>query len=465
MERATKFMKDEKKDVKSILKIFKNRSFNEGYTGIAVKNSAWNLLRTSSSKFGALFLSILLARFLAPELFGRYSLVISTLVLFGVFADFGINQALQIYLSKKSDTERRKAKGYYSILLKYKILLSLFTSLVLLFLANWIANSYYHKNIYSALIIGAIYIPIVGLVGFFESVVISQNNFKVPFIRETILQVVRFLLILIFLIFFIESNPTKILNGIILLLIFSYSASLLYLLSRVEKVSFISSKSPPLSADDKKDLWRFILPVGLISLTGLFNHIDILMLGYYTKESFIGYYSISASLIAALSLIIAGGIGSLLPIFSRLNGKRLVRAFRKSRKLVFLLSLLGITATLLASNLIISILYGQEYLVGINYFRILSLLLITAPLILLYELYYLSQKLTKLVFVLSTTSIVLNIILNFVFINIGLAYGGMYYAVIGACVATVISRGTYLALMVFWRRLNFLRDRLAPTLK
>ncbi len=189
------------------------------------------------------------------------------------------------------------------------------------------------------------------------------------------------------------------------------------------------------------------------------------MLGYYTKESFIGYYSISASLIAALSLIIAGGIGSLLPIFSRLNGKRLVRAFRKSRKLVFLLSLLGITATLLASNLIISILYGQEYLVGINYFRILSLLLITAPLILLYELYYLSQKLTKLVFVLSTTSIVLNIILNFVFINIGLAYGGMYYAVIGACVATVISRGTYLALMVFWRRLNFLRDRLAPTLK
>lgn len=464
MEKVTKFMGKEKEDVKKILKILKNKNFNEGYTGVAVKNSVWNLLRTSSSKFGALFLSIILARFLAPELFGRYSLVISTLVLFGVFADFGINQALQIYLSKKSDKQKKKAKGYYSALLKYKIYLSIFTSLLLLLLANWIANSYYGENIYTALIIGAIYIPIVGLIGFFESVVISQNNFKVPFIRELIFQTIRFLLILLFLIFFIRESPTLILNGIILLLIISYTLSLLYLLSKVRMVGFIQLKASPLNNKDKKDFGRFILPIGLISLTGLFNHVDILMLGYYTKANFIAYYSISSSLIAAFSIMIAVGVSSLLPIFSRLSGERLIRAFRKSRKSIFLISVIGIISTLFASNLIIYLLYGTEYSEAITYFRILSILLITAPLILLYEMYYLSQKLTKLVFVLSTTSIFFNIILNFLLINLGLYYGKMSYAVVGACIATVISRGTYLALMIFWRRSNFLRNRLAPSL-
>src|SRR3989339_783143 len=83
--------------------------------------------------------------------------------------------------------------------------------------------------------------------------------------------------------------------------------------------------------------------------------------------------------------------------------------------------------------------------------QLLSLLFINIPICSLYGSYYFIQKKTKMYSVLLIISTVINIILNYLFI-IALLPQGMMQAVIGSCVATIISRYMFLFGLIFFRK-------------
>ena len=99
-------------DIKNIFRRIKDRDF-EGNTGMAIKNSIYQFSTTLLAKIGAFFFTIIMARLLLPELFGLYSLALSTILFFVTFSDLGIGEALlrfvSKYLGKNKDT---KAKSY-----------------------------------------------------------------------------------------------------------------------------------------------------------------------------------------------------------------------------------------------------------------------------------------------------------------------------------------------------------------
>jgi O-antigen/teichoic acid export membrane protein len=439
------FMREEK-EVLDVFQRLRKRNF-KGAEGQAIKNSTFQISTTLAAKAGSIIFTIIIARMLLPELFGLYSLALSTIILFTAFSDLGISTALMTFISKSLGKNNFvKAKSYFRTLLKYKLFLVLIPSIILLVSAYFIANNYYNKPLFLGLLAGGIYIPVIAFLGFLENSFKAKNDFKRPFLRETIFQIVRlaFVPLSIFLFLKYSLSQESIIAGVILVLTFCYFLSMLFLIVFFrKKLSFLKEKKKDLTKKEKKGLKKFILPLSATALSGIFfGYIDTIMLGHFVSGEFIGYYGAAFSLVGSASVIIGFAGAALLPVFSRLKGKNLEKAFSKTVNLTLLISILGALVAFFGAGAIINIIYGGEYIPAKILLKIFSALILILPLSGIYDSYFTSQEKTKVIayFLIGTT--IINIVLNYFFITFGLKLG-MMEAVIGACIATITSRFIY----------------------
>jgi stage V sporulation protein B len=442
------------REAMDIAKRLRRRDFS-GNTGQAIKNSTWQILTTLVAKIGSLFFTIIVARLLMPELYGLYGLALSTILFLGAFSDLGIGTTISTFLSKTIDKRTGKAKAYLFYLAKFKFMLILMSSLIILSMAYFLANVYYQKPVFYAILAGGIYFPLVHLSSFLGLVFLAKNNFKVNFIGEITLQISRLVIVPLLIVYLLSLSLSY---NVLLFWIFVglslcfFISGLFYFTYYLFNNPFKKIKTEPLSPVEKREVWKFALPLTATAFSGIFfGFIDTIMLGHYVASEFIGYYQAAFNLIAAASTIISFSSIAMLPIFSRLKGKELSRGFRKTRGVVLLISILALIFTLIVAPYVVTIVYGEAYVMATFYLRFFSLLLISFPLIGLYQAYFTSQKRTKLISVLLIISTVINVILNYVFINIGLSYG-MKEAVLGACFATIIARYSFLVGLVLCKK-------------
>ena len=442
--------------LKNIFNRLKERNF-KGNTGQAIKNSSFQLTQNIVSKVGSLLFTIVLARILMPERMGLYSLALSTIVLIASFSDLGIGNAILTYVSKelgRGNSER--AKGYLKKLLSWKKYLLVFTSLILLGASWFIAKDYYHKPIFYALIVGAIYIPINGLLGFLETTFKASNNFKFPLRKEFIFQISRFTLVPVGILILLKLNLSNsiIVMGVILISSFAYAIGLVYLKVKSKKqLPFLEGYAHKLSTYEKKGLEKFILPLSAMALSGVFfGYVDIIMLGHYISGEFISYYQAAFSLIASAAAILNFTAIALFPLFSKLEGNNLEKLFKKSRNFTALISFFAGAVTYFFGYWIVRIAYGAAYLQAVPVLKLFAILIIFSPVGALYSNYFVSQKKTKVLMWLLIGATVLNITLNFIGINYGLKVGGAMGAIIGASLATITSRVLYFVGLVVWRK-------------
>lgn len=447
-------IKKEAKETREILGRIKRKDFS-GNEGRAIKNSSWQIAATLVSKIGALLFTVIIARLMLPEIYGLYGLALSTILFMGIFNDFGISSALTTFISKIIDKNPGKAKGYFCYLTKYKILLVIFSSIMLIILAKWIAGTYYQKPIYYALLAGAIYAPMVIFSGYLNFIFISKNNFRPQFIKEIIVQLAKLTIVPLLIIYFLAkvSSVDIYLFWIFIVLSLCYfiGGVYLFIVAKVQHL-FNQAKEQKLNALEKKDVFKFILPFSITAFSGVFfGYIDQIMLGHYVESQFLGFYQAAFNLSISASAILSSFSAAVLPIFARLKSKSLERGFKKTRNITFLISIIVAVSIFIAAPFLVQIIYGAEYATATNYLRILSILIVSFPLISLYMTYYTSQKRTKVFSIFLIGAAILNIILNYIFINIGLSYS-MFHAVVGACIATIISRYAYLGGLILWRR-------------
>jgi O-antigen/teichoic acid export membrane protein len=436
-----KIIQENKKEVFGILNMIFKRDF-KGYTGLAIKNSIFQFSTNFMSKIGSLIFMIIIARLLMPELFGLYSLAISTIVLFSSFADLGIDQTMIRFVSKVlAKNNLKKAKAYAEYLIKVKLFCAITVAIILAISAYFIANFYYHKPIFFALIAGSFYILFSSLIYSFEGIFQSSNMFKGPFIKESFFQVLRLIIVPLVILFSIRMS----LSNQFELFLIVFSLAICYLFSLVfiyylakKQIKLIKSSSEKISQKEKDTLWKFIFSLSLPIFSGIFlGYIDMLMLGRYVSAEFIGYYRAAFSLIGAAAPLI-GFSTVLLPIFSRIKGKQLERALNKSIKITFVLSVLGIIVTLILSNLAILIIFGKDYMNSVIILRILSLILITIPINSIYTTYLISKGKARLVAFLLIISTILNLLINYTLIKIFTSQG-QFMVTIGVSIATVLA--------------------------
>lgn len=447
-------IREEIKEIRGILGRIKRRDL-KGNSGQAIKNSSWQFATTMVAKIGSLLFTIIIARLMMPELYGLYGLALSTILFFGIFNNMGLTLAMRTFLSKNIDKLPGKAKGYFKYLTKWKIALSVLSVILILLLSKWIATGYYQKPIYYALLAGMIYLPIITLHAHLKPIFSSTNNFKPLLIKEIILQILKLTIIPLSIIFFLSkiSSQGVYLFYIFIILSLCYFIAFLYMFWRIKKKQpFQQAKAKNLTPEEKRGLRKFILPLTVTSLSGIFfGYIDQIMLGHYVESAFLGFYQAAFNLAISAAMIVAFSGAAMFPILARLKGGKLERGFKKSRNITATVSILAAIFTIILSPLIIRIIYGPMYLMSIGYLRILSISIITYPLIALYTTFYTSQMRTRILSGLLIFSTILNIALNYLFINIGLQYS-MSYAVMGACIATIISRSGYLGGLILFRK-------------
>lgn len=431
-----------------------HRDFS-GYTGMAVKNSIYSFSTNAVAKVGALLFtaliigstflvklfslfSIELKPLLTPELFGLYSLSLSTILLFAGFADLGIGNALVKYISKYN----KNSKGYIIYLAKLKIILTSIVALILMFLSYFIA-SYYQKPIFLALLAGGLYIISTSLLGFISGFFQAENNFKIIFHREILFQILRLILVPVAIVYSLAYSSQFILFVLILSLSLCYFLALLFL-----KLNLGKYGGQNLNFKQKREVNRFILPLTLTALSGtFFGYIDIIMLGKFVEATFIAYYQAAFALLSS-GIVLISFSAVLFPIFSRLKGARLLNGLKKSIVVTIPLSILGIVFTYFVASFAINLIYNFNYLPAVKILQALSILFLIDPIIAIYSSFFISGGKSYFVAKVLVISTLINIILNYLLIISLLPYGD-YYAVFGAVFATIISRIVYLGMFVY----------------
>ncbi|MEX0932613.1 MAG: oligosaccharide flippase family protein [Candidatus Pacearchaeota archaeon] len=450
-------VKKEENDFIGIWRRIKTRDFS-GNTGLAVKNSVYQFSTQSIAKIGSLIFTVILARLLMPELFGLYSLALATIIIFGTISELGIGQTIIRFVSKEIGKGKNgKVKSYLIYLGKIKIYLVLISSILLLISSKYIANSFYQKPIFLALLAGALYLISIQAVAFFQSALMASNSFKGIFQKEILYQTLRVILVPLAVVFALKYSleSEMILMMIILALALSLLITSIFLSINTKRIyaSKFKTNQKLLSKNQKSITNRFLLATAVLALSGtFFANIDRVMLGKFVEAEFIGYYSAAFTLIGALIPILAVAAIVLLPIFSRIKGKELENGFKKALRITFVFSFFAFIATISLAYFVILIIFGKEFLPSTNILRVLSLLLFVIPSIAIYQSYYLSQGKPKIVTKFLMIALVINIILNYVFITSLLPYGNLAAAQ-GAAIATIISQFFYLGGLV-WRRKN-----------
>jgi O-antigen/teichoic acid export membrane protein len=440
----------ESSDIKDIFKRFRKRDFS-GNTGKAIKNSTFQFSTSLVSRITSLIFTVITARLLLPELFGLYSLALSTILIFATLSDLGVSGTLIKFVS--SSKSAKKSNAYFSYLLKAKIILFFVSSFFLIVLAKPIAYNYYNKPIFLALIAGSLYILFQGFASLFNGLFQASNNFKKSFYNEIIFQSSRLILIpLVILLTLNRFSTESLLFFIFIALSVSFFFTFLFIYISAKKgISFLKIKTEKLKQKEKIRINKFIIALSAMAVSSvLFGYIDIIILGRFVEAEFIGYYRAAFSLITSAVPLITFS-GALFPLFSRLKGKKLERGLKKATRLTILIAIPSSILTFILSPFIVRILFGTEYSLSINILRLFSLLLILLPLISINSSFLISQNKPKKVAQILIIVSVLNIVLNLVLVVYLLRYSPLT-AVYGVVIATIISNIFYLGMLLASRK-------------
>lgn len=194
-----------------------------------------------------------------------------------------------------------------------------------------------------------------------------------------------------------------------------------------------------------KTVLMFSLPLGLSSVVGTINiELDKLIIGNnMTTDTYAVYANAAKEL--PIAIVASAFTAVLLPQFARLMKKgkheEAVNLWCKTVTLTYIIVAFIVAGCFAFAPEAIRILYAEKYLEGTTVFRIYTLCLLLR--VTYYGIILNSQGKTKLIFLCSVLSLVMNVLFNYTFFFIFRFFGQEFIA---PAVATVLS--TFIMLMI-----------------
>ncbi len=434
----------------------------------AINNSIWGAATNLISKIGGLIFSVIVARLLFPELFGVYTLALTVVLIVFTIIDSGVNTTMARFVSeslkkedKKSRTEAR-ARFYY--LARVKIVLTGIIALALFLLAEFLAFFVFSEPLLTLPIrVGAFYLLATSIESILSSTTLAVQKLSYKAYSETINQLVRVVLVLIFLRLYVSVETvfaTMVLSSLVALIL------LYFLLSKNYPYLFKGEKGILLPRD-KKRMFSFFgwSSLAFISLA-FFAQIDTFMLGILLPSEFVGYYAVIFSIVSSVGALITF-TGVLLPIFTQVKKKNLEHAFQEVLRYVLIIGLPAAAGLAFIISPLIRFIYGGAYLPEEHKFAItlsaalLSFLVLEFTLSSTYMIVFQSRERPRILAKIIISAAILNAILNYFFITNAMVIN-VSYGLVGATTATLISSYGKLAGMIFFTkkslRINSLRS-------
>ena len=399
-----------------------------------------------------------MTRTVGPSLFGVFNLANIITWIAQIFSSAGLNEGLLRFVAfyrGKGDSQR--VKGAIIFGTKITFLLSLFLTLIIFFMADFIAEKFFHdRNVGLAVKILIISLPFFTLGELWLRVIQSFQAIKYQVYIQKFYQPAVKLITLIIL-FLIGMKLGGILIASIISILAGFSFSFFYMIK-----IFPVHKRFPAPVYEKKELITFSLSLSLTQLMGVLTfYIDSLMLGHFKTSVEVGVYS-AVGRVAILVLLPLTSFNSIFaPMISELYGKgelsKLEDLFKTTTKWIFILSFPVFLLFILLSEPIMGI-FGQGFTAGAAALIILGTgELINAGVGSVGYMLMMTGR-AKVVLFNSLVFLSLNVILNYLLIP--------KYSIIGAAIATGSSIAfvnilrlfeVYIFLKIHPFKLNFLK--------
>lgn len=321
----------------------------------------------------ALLLGLFLARTLGPEVYGRYSFIISIITVACIPCVAGIPQLLikniSIYLNQNQFS---LLSGILKWSNKYVLLSSIFViSVLTLFIASDIISSF--DNL---LFIALFLVPFRGIVARQSAIF---NAIKKPVLALIPTDIFIPSIILLFSLSFYVFTGQLNLNNVLLISIISWAIGALFTLNLLNRKFYKSIALTSYREPTPNKTWvKAIIPFTIIAtFTTLSNEISSIMLGTLGNEESVGFFRVAMQGVAllALSLNVVNSITApyIAELFKKGDLERTQHILRKSVRLSTIVSAPIALCLIVFSPELITFLFGAEYLPAVTMLRILCL--------------------------------------------------------------------------------------------
>lgn len=367
--------------------------------------------------------SMLLSRFRTVEEYGTYNQLTIAITLAASLFMLGLPNSINYFLAKADTPKERKdfISVYYSLNtalgVVFGVALVLATPLVELYFNNPAISEF----MYFLALYPWAYVTISGI----SNLLVVYDKTKKLMLVNVITAAVSLLSVLVIQLLGLSFKEyiTAFLVGNMAIAVWIYIMS-----ARLE-----GGMRPSFKGKIIKQILVYSVPIGLASLVGTVNiELDKLMIGNQLGTEALAYYA-NAGKELPLTMVAASLTAVLMPQLVRklkVDDKAgVVTLWGRSVELSYILICFFATACVVFAPQIMTILYSEKYLPGVDVFRIYSLVLIL-------RVTYFGMVLncigkTKFIFWSSIASLVLNVVLNYLMY---LAFG-----FIGPAIATLLS--------------------------
>ncbi|MBU2870946.1 flippase [Colwellia sp. E2M01] len=381
---------------------------------------------------GGLLLSVLFARLLGPEDFGRYNYILSLVALCVPIYSLGIGNILLRELNE----QHALAPTLLTSCFKARFLTGIFVTIVVITILFYMYGASWKPQLITLLLFANIFNAFEVYEKWFQH---KSNINKMVYWRASCF--IFFTLLKVIMIYQYESY-------IVLLVIMS-----LEVVTKNIGYYFLYKKYTKITVEPKfnKKLFlnvfsqsKYLIVSSLAAVVYL--KIDILMLESMVDSKTVGIYSVAAKISEIWYILPQVVITALFPTLISLaksNNKRYFKTLQSGFDLLFISAVIISTLIYIFSPMLIQTLYGDDYSEASTILRIHIFSCIFIYMRILLSHWFVSQKLAKFSLFSQVSGAVVNVVLNLLLIP---AYGAL-----GAAIATLISYAVsaYVCLFLF----------------
>jgi O-antigen/teichoic acid export membrane protein len=388
---------------------------------------ASDALKLTTSKIITMVLSMLtamlLSRFRTLEEYGTYSQLLLVINLITTVIMMGLPNSINFFLARAETKESRQK--FLSIYYTLSTLLGFLTGLVLV-LSTPLIISYFSNPLIEK------FIYVLAIFPWTKIILSSIDHVLIVYGKPNSVMLFRVLnsIAILITIFLVELFDLSFSHYMIMFIILeSIFAIVVYFIvygtAGTLRIDF--------SLKDIRNILKFSLPLGLASVVGRLSvELDKLVIGRFFSTEDIAIYT-NAAREMPVTIIASALTAVLMPRLVRLLRDKeydeAVNIWGNSIEISFIIICFVSFGLIVFAPEVISLLYSNKYLPGVNVFRVYSLVLLLR--VTYFGMILNSIGKTKFIFYSSIISLLLNIILNYVFYLI--------FGFIGPAIATFIS--------------------------
>jgi len=326
------------------------------------KNAIYNFLVKAIGLAFAFIASVVVARFLGPEKYGVYSFVIWFLSMVGLLVNLGIPTTMTKYVSEYWGRKDFSAIGsILSRLLRFELLAGVVVSLLLFFLAPFIARWYNNPDLSLYLKVASLVILPLGLMWFYNGLFCGLQRYDLIAKINLLVSPVTLIIILLVLYF---GGRIEWLVGVSVVANLLLVGCYLYL----KRMKFIFIQKGTSTYDFGGKLFKFSASVFVVVLLDaiIWERFGIFFLSIFSTSTEIAFYNVAFILSSRTMILLPGALtGILLPAMSEVYGggnkEELARVHANSTRYLAMLSFPLCLGGIAIARQLFPVLYGPSF--------------------------------------------------------------------------------------------------------